>query len=122
MLSILKKIHHPLPIEEAIEHVVQENVLPTMWNNIVKHETAALKINLQELDRKNLCDLAFVTIDGKDAKDFDDAVFCIKNNDGYDLYVAIADVSLYVKSGSEIDKEALNRGTSIYFPDLRLKV
>ena len=46
-----------------------------MWNNIVKHETAALKINLQELDRKNLCDLAFVTIDGKDAKDFDDAVF-----------------------------------------------
>ena len=36
-----------------------------MWNNIVKHETAALKINLQELDRKNLCDLAFVTIDGK---------------------------------------------------------
>ena len=59
-----------------------------MWNNIVKHETAALKINLQELDRKNLCDLAFVTIDGKDAKDFDDAVFCIKHNDGYDLYVA----------------------------------
>ena len=88
-----------------------------MWNNIVKHETAALKINLQELDRKNLCDLAFVTIDGKDAKDFDDAVFCIKHNDGYDLYVAIADVSLYVKPGSEIDKEALNRGTSIYFPN-----
>ena len=88
-----------------------------MWNNIVKHETSALKINLQELDRKNLCDLAFVTIDGKDAKDFDDAVFCIKHNDGYDLYVAIADVSLYVKPGSEIDKEALNRGTSIYFPN-----
>ena len=78
---------------------------------------SSLKINLQELDRKNLCDLAFVTIDGKDAKDFDDAVFCIKHNDGYDLYVAIADVSLYVKSGSEIDKEALNRGTSIYFPN-----
>ena len=71
-----------------------------MWSNIVKHEVASLKINLQELDRKNLCDLAFVTIDGKDAKDFDDAVFCIKHNDGYGLYVAIADVSLYVKSGS----------------------
>ena len=59
-----------------------------MWNNIVKHETAALKINLRELDRKNLCDLAFVTIDGKDAKDFDDAVFCIKRNDGCLLYTS----------------------------------
>ena len=67
--------------------------------------------------RENLSDVAFVTIDGEDAKDFDDAVFCIKRNESYELYVAIADVSLYVKSGSSIDKEAVKRGTSIYFPN-----
>ena len=91
--------------------------MPTSWPSIVKQESASLKINLDNLIRKNLSNIAFVTIDGEDAKDFDDAVFCIEHNDGYDLYVAIADVSLYVKPGSSIDKEAINRGTSIYFPN-----
>ncbi len=91
--------------------------MPTSWPSIVKHESASLKINLDNLIRKNLSNIAFVTIDGEDAKDFDDAVFCVEHNDGYDLYVAIADVSLYVKPESSIDKEAINRGTSIYFPN-----
>ncbi len=91
--------------------------MPTSWPSIVKQESASLKINLDNLIRKNLSNIAFVTIDGEDAKDFDDAVFCVEHNDGYDLYVAIADVSLYVKPGSSIDKEAINRGTSIYFPN-----
>ena len=79
-----------LTLEEAIEHVVQENSLPTSWPSIVKQESASLKINLDNLIRKNLSNIAFVTIDGEDAKDFDDAVFCVEHSDGYDLYVALS--------------------------------
>jgi ribonuclease R len=61
--------------------------------------------------------LPFVTIDGEDAKDFDDAVYAEqKPSGGWHLWVAIADVSAYVKPGSALDKEALNRGNSVYFP------
>ncbi|MCX7991402.1 MAG: ribonuclease R [Proteobacteria bacterium] len=69
------------------------------------------------LERKDLRKLNFVTIDGERAKDFDDAVYLKKEKNGYRLYVAIADVSNYVKKGTELDKEALYRGNSYYFPD-----
>jgi len=69
-------------------------------------------------DRKDLTDLPFVTIDGEDAKDFDDAVFCKqRSNGGWSLYVAIADVSYYVTAGSQCDVQARTRGNSVYFPD-----
>ncbi len=68
--------------------------------------------------RVDLRDLPLVTIDGEDARDFDDAVFCQKEpGGGWRLWVAIADVSYYVRKGTILDKEAINRGNSVYFPD-----
>ena len=84
---------------------------------------------LQELDkidedfsdelenRKDLRHLGIITIDGSDAKDLDDAVYVEKTEDGYKLFVSIADVSYYVKENTELDAEALKRGNSIYLVD-----
>lgn len=83
------------------------------------------KVQARELkDRVDLRDIPFITIDGEDARDFDDAVFCMaadlgtakRSRPGWRLLVAIADVSHYVKQGSALDADALERGTSVYFP------
>ena len=70
-------------------------------------------------DRLDLRELPLVTIDGIDAKDFDDAVYCQrkKNKSGWKLWVAIADVSFYVRPGMTLDEQAYERGTSVYFPN-----
>src|ERR1044072_5249590 len=67
-------------------------------------------------NRRDLRDLEFVTIDGETARDFDDAVFCKPEGKGFRLWVAIADVSHYVRHGDALDKDARERGTSVYFP------
>ena len=67
--------------------------------------------------RVDLRDLPLVTIDGEDARDFDDAVFCQKQGKGWKLWVAIADVSYYVRPKGALDTEAYNRGNSVYFPN-----
>ncbi len=67
--------------------------------------------------RVDLRTIPLVTIDGADARDFDDAVFAEPDGQGYRIIVAIADVAYYVKSGSALDHEARNRGNSVYFPD-----
>ena len=67
--------------------------------------------------RVDLRDLPLVTIDGEDARDFDDAIFCQKQGKGWKLWVAIADVSYYVRPKSALDTEAYNRGNSVYFPN-----
>ena len=73
-----------------------------------------------KLDRVDLTDIALVTIDGEDARDFDDAVYCeparVGRGKGWRLLVAIADVSHYVENGSAIDIDAYDRATSVYFP------
>ncbi len=72
---------------------------------------------LKDLERKDLTRLPFVTIDGEKAKDFDDAVCLKREKKGFRLYVAVADVSHFVKKDSHLDREALFRGNSYYFPD-----
>ncbi len=78
-------------------------------------EAAAADIS-KELPRcTDFCDVPMVTIDGEDARDFDDAVFCEPKGKGWRLLVAIADVSYYVRPGTELDGEAYARGNSVYF-------
>ncbi len=67
-------------------------------------------------DRADLTDLPLVTIDSETAKDFDDAVYCERKGKGFRLVVAIADVSHYVRDGDALDRDARERGTSVYFP------
>lgn len=94
--------------------------LPLEWPDEVKAEIAGLDevIDKRQIaGRVDLRKLSLVTIDGADARDFDDAVYCEATTKGWKLLVAIADVSSYVSPRSALDKEARLRGTSVYFPD-----
>ena len=91
------------------------------WPDAVQDEVQALSPEVAEKDKLNRVDLRhlpLVTIDGEDARDFDDAVYCEwKESGGWRLWVAIADVSHYVQPGSALDDEASQRGNSVYFPE-----
>ncbi|WP_438466421.1 ribonuclease R [Marinomonas sp. PE14-40] len=93
--------------------------VPHEWPDAVIKQVKNIGEEVEEEDKVNRVDLRdrpFVTIDGEDARDFDDAVMCEKTPGGWKLYVAIADVSHYVKKGSALDAEAIVRGNSVYFP------
>ena len=94
--------------------------LPVAWPEAVEQQIAGLTDEVPEdakTGRTDLRDIPLVTIDGADARDFDDAVYCERKPKGWKLLVCIADVSAYVTPDSALDKEALNRGNSVYFPD-----
>ena len=102
-----------------VEVALHSHEIPNCWPPEVLDEVSQLPTSVTEaeiVDRRDLRDLPFVTIDGEDARDFDDAVFCRKREKTWQLMVAIADVSHYVKPGSALDKEAQCRSTSVYFP------
>jgi ribonuclease R len=111
---------HMAPGMEIQVAILAHNI-PTEWPDEVHSALSDIPDTVHESEikkRADLRDLPFVTIDGIDAKDFDDAVYCKPTaKGGYQLYVAIADVSHYVPIGSPLDKEAAHRGNSVYFPE-----
>lgn len=115
--KILKKPSTPL---EDIELIIDEFNLKRRFPRPVTEEAQKLPEGIttrMAKGRKDLRSIPTVTIDGEQAKDFDDAVSIVLKPFGYTLYVHIADVGYFVPWGSIIDKEAFQRATSVYFPD-----
>ncbi|MFM4703202.1 ribonuclease R [Aeromonas bivalvium] len=104
-----------------IEIALRTHGIPHTWPEEVTKEVAGLGEQVPEQAKEGRIDLRslpLVTIDGEDARDFDDAVFCqAKKSGGWRLWVAIADVSSYVRPGTALDAEAYQRGNSVYFPE-----
>jgi ribonuclease R len=103
-----------------IDMAIRSYGLPNYWPDELLKEIKPLKDEVPESAKEGRVDLRktpLVTIDGEDARDFDDAVYCQKTPKGWKLLVAIADVSHYVQINSELDKEAQKRSTSVYFPE-----
>lgn len=103
-----------------IEMAIRSHGLPHVWPEEVEQEIRAFSDEVPEAakeGRVDLRDVPLVTIDGEDARDFDDAVYCRKTAKGWKLFVAIADVSHYVAINCALDIEAKNRSTSVYFPE-----
>lgn len=103
-----------------IEVAIRSHGIPHEWPRDAIEQARACGDEVAETDkkgRKDLRDLPLVTIDGADARDFDDAVYARKTARGFKLWVAIADVSHYVDKDSPLDAEAQRRATSVYFPD-----
>jgi ribonuclease R len=110
--------HHADPGME-IEIAVRKFDLPHEFSKKAQAQARAAPDAVRPEDlqgRKDLKELLFVTIDGETARDFDDAVFCRREGKSFRLWVAIADVSHYVRHGDALDLEARERGTSVYFP------
>ncbi|HEL5053303.1 TPA: ribonuclease R [Stenotrophomonas maltophilia] len=103
----------------VVETAIHGHELPFEFPQEVLDEAAAVPLVVEPAmigDRVDLRRTPLVTIDGEDAKDFDDAVYCEPNAEGFRLVVAIADVSNYVRPGTPLDEEAQKRATSVYFP------
>lgn len=102
-----------------IEIALRKHELPYEFSAEARLETRKLPVKVRKKDwegREDITGLPLVTIDGETARDFDDAVYCEREGRGYRLIVAIADVSHYVEAGAALDKDAYERGNSVYFP------
>ncbi|HEY7321949.1 MAG TPA: ribonuclease R [Candidatus Binatia bacterium] len=118
--KLLQVIGNPDDPEVQVQSIVFRYGLPTNFPEPVYREItrSAFAIGESEIvGRTDLRNLPIVTIDGEQARDFDDAVCARKINDHYELIVSIADVAHYVKPATALDQEAYSRGTSVYFPD-----
>jgi ribonuclease R len=103
-----------------IDIAIRSHGLPFEWPDAVEDEATVFGAEVAEEAKQGRLDLRqtpLVTIDGEDARDFDDAVYCERTDKGWRLFVAIADVSHYVLPGSALDGEAHERGNSVYFPE-----
>ena len=104
-----------------IEVALRNHDIPHVWPEAVEKQVEHLGEFVEEGDKQNrvdLRDLPLVTIDGEDARDFDDAVYCEPvESGGWRLWVAIADVSHYVAMNTPLNAEAIERGNSVYFPE-----
>ncbi|MEX1033307.1 MAG: ribonuclease R [Cellvibrionaceae bacterium] len=104
-----------------IDVAVRSHNIPHIWPTDVEAHARQFAPEVDEAHKQHRVDLRklpFVTIDGEDARDFDDAVYCEpKKGGGWRLWVVIADVSAYVEPDSPLDREARQRGNSVYFPD-----
>jgi ribonuclease R len=116
---IEKRLDPDRPVELATESAIGRFDLPQEFPAAALREAQAFgdRVDPREAAaRVDLRELPLVTIDGEDARDFDDAVYAEPHAGGFRLLVAIADVSHYVRPGSALDAEAQQRGTSVYFP------
>ena len=116
---VVEVLGRPTDPGMEIEIALRKHALPFQFSDAVKAQAAKLPKEVRTADlrgREDVRDLPLVTIDGETAKDFDDAVYCERKGRGFRLVVAIADVSNYVRDGDALDRDARDRGNSVYFP------
>ena len=118
--KVIETLGDHLTPDMEVEVALRNHDIPFTFEEDVLEQVDQMPIEVAEKDKRNRKDLRalpFVTIDGEDARDFDDAVYCErKARGGWRLFVAIADVAHYVEIESPLDNSAFDRGTSVYFP------
>ena len=117
--EIVSVLGSPKDTEALISSLLLNEGIEEKFPNEVLRELDKIDEDISDelKNRKDLRHLDIITIDGSDAKDLDDAVYVEKTEEGYRLFVSIADVSYYVRENTELDTEALKRGNSIYLVD-----
>jgi len=118
--EIIEVIGSPGEKGIATDIAIQSHGIPDDWPQEVVEQAGSFGTEVPKsaiVGRTDLRDTNLVTIDGADARDFDDAVFCEPSGKGFRVLVAIADVAHYVEQGSPLDQQAIRRGTSVYFPN-----